>query len=92
MGGGDLDNRLKILFDGLRVPHEPTEVPKSSDGEKGKRIYCLLDDDALITRFTVRTYELLSDAGGVRGADVELLIHVTVRPTRSIIANIGISR
>jgi hypothetical protein len=27
--GGDIDNRLKTLFDGLRIPYDESELPKS---------------------------------------------------------------
>jgi hypothetical protein len=46
--GGDLDNRLKTLFDALRMPHTEAEVADSPSNPEEK-IFCLLEDDALIT-------------------------------------------
>jgi hypothetical protein len=53
---GDLDNRIKTLFDGLRQP-------KSADEQGGIQpdadpLYVLLEDDALIHSFSVRTGKL----------------------------------
>lgn len=55
--GGDLDNRLKTLFDALRIPSEIPEDQKVEDGEDP--FYCLLQDDALITEVNVATDRLL---------------------------------
>jgi hypothetical protein len=82
--GGDIDNRLKVLFDALRVPQNSGEIPSSwVAGEDEKPLYCLLDDDQLITALTVTTDRLLTpleDAEGVN--DVVLIIQV-----RAIITN-----
>ena len=58
--GGDIDNRLKTLFDALRLPENDNEVlaPKSPglvDQDGVKLCCCLLEDDSLITDLTVRT-------------------------------------
>lgn len=56
--GGDLDNRIKTLFDGLRIPStDETKVGKA-DAEP---CICLLEDDSLISTFAVRTDRLLTD-------------------------------
>ena len=88
--GGDLDNRLKTLFDGLRMPHDVSELPKETvEGEK-RRLYCLLEDDALITRVSVSTHQLLEPlASGEHPTTVELLLHVTIQSTYPMIANSG---
>lgn len=88
--GGDLDNRLKTLFDALRMPHDVAElagvVPSCTD----ERVYCLLEDDSLITRVSVSTQQLLeSVAEGEDVSTVELLMHVAVQSTSPIIANLG---
>ena len=54
--GGDIDNRIKTLLDGLRMPENATEI--------GNRLvyrpmYCLLENDSLITGLNVRTDQLL---------------------------------
>jgi hypothetical protein len=53
--GGDLDNRIKTLFDGLRMPLRDAEVPGNMFGKNDELAYCLLEDDSLIREFTVRS-------------------------------------
>ena len=53
--GGDLDNRLKTLFDALRMPHEPSELTGIAPDVSDQKLYCLLEDDALVTRISVAT-------------------------------------
>jgi hypothetical protein len=79
---GDLDNRLKVLFDALRMPHTTAELAGET-GAGGERLHCLLEDDSLITGFSVETGRLLlPDNGRERGDYVELVIDVeTVRLT-----------
>jgi hypothetical protein len=74
--GGDIDNRLKVLFDALKMPSHPSEVfgdPKDEDDP----FHCLLEDDRLITEVRVTTDRLLlprRDDEHVN--DVRLIIHV----------------
>ena len=56
IGAGDLDNRLKVLFDGLRIPRGPQEVPGTMFG-KDEPLYCLLEDDSLIHKFSVEAIQ-----------------------------------
>ena len=46
--GGDLDNRLKTLFDALRIPDVVGDNQKPEQCET-PFFFCLLEDDALIT-------------------------------------------
>jgi hypothetical protein len=56
---GDIDNRIKTLLDALRVPKE-NEIPKTwKTSEEEKPFHCLLEDDRLISRFSVDTDRLL---------------------------------
>ena len=75
---GDLDNRIKNLFDGLRLPEGNEPRPAGLDASP---LFCLLEDDKLITSFSVRSDRLLT-----RGSDDEssvvLVIDVVVTPTR----------
>ena len=88
--GGDLDNRLKTLFDALRMPHDSTELAGVVPGSGPKRMYCLLEDDSLITQVSVNTQQLLEPlTEGEDSSTVELLIHVRVQSTYPMIANIG---
>jgi hypothetical protein len=58
--GGDLDNRLKTLLDALRLPYDASELgcPPNTSGIV-KDVFCLLEDDALITRLGLQTGRLL---------------------------------
>lgn len=68
---GDIDNRLKIIFDALRMPSDASEVPPGDSPRPEELPYfcCLLEDDALITKVTLRADRLLvlnSDPSHVR--------------------------
>ncbi|MCC6779196.1 MAG: hypothetical protein IT537_21640, partial [Hyphomicrobiales bacterium] len=54
--GGDIDNRLKTLFDGLRMPDKGDEVPEHF--VTNQPMYALLESDALITGVAVKTDRL----------------------------------
>jgi hypothetical protein len=54
--GGDLDNRIKTLFDGLRLPSDDEMKVGEPDSDP---CYCLLEDDKQISSFAVRTDRLL---------------------------------
>ena len=88
--GGDLDNRLKTLFDALRMPQEENEIMGIAPESTDQRMYCLLEDDALITRVAVSTQQLLEPlVADEHPSTVELLIHVTVQSTYPMYANLG---
>lgn len=87
--GGDIDNRLKTLFDALRMPKSADELPpgdKPLDGETPV-FHCLLEDDSLITDVRVHTDRLLDSANL---SEVLLLIRVRTKQTRATWANIGL--
>lgn len=73
---GDIDNRIKTLFDGLSIPPQPNMVPKDfTPAGDQKPLFCLLEDDSLVTAVQVQTYQWL--AGDQRDPnDVLLIIHV----------------
>jgi hypothetical protein len=75
--GGDIDNRLKTLFDALRMP-TISELPASFQAPAGGRpFFCLLEDDNLITSVSVRTEQLLEP--GASDSEVILLLDVQTR-------------
>jgi hypothetical protein len=77
--GGDIDNRIKVLLDGLRMPTDVKElggIPINADEDP---FYCLLEDDKLITSVSVTTDRLIvpqKEAESIN--DVVLVIHVKV--------------
>lgn len=84
---GDTDNRLKTLFDALCVPpHENQIPPKDIPGPDESPLYCLLQDDSLITKISVDTQRLLTMDDSIRTTHVVLLIHVKTQVTKPIFA------
>lgn len=79
----DIDNRLKTLFDALRIA-SPDELGKKSPMSEQEPFYVLLEDDHLITRVAVTSDMLLEPVGGVEREDdaVRLVINVTIQPYR----------
>lgn len=83
----DIDNRLKTLFDALRMPIGPDELGAKTaqgiqrPGPGETPFYVLLQDDKLITHLAVTTDRLLEPVPNVpRDQAVRLVIDVTVRP------------
>ena len=77
--GGDIDNRLKVLFDALRMPRETQEVEDISQCKDEDPCFCLLADDKYIDRVSVTTDRLLSPMeSGDAIHDVVLVLHVVV--------------
>ncbi len=78
---GDLDNRLKLLFDALRVPASKDEIPSGDKPQTGEspHFFCLLEDDALITKVSIRADRLLVPLRGQH--DIRLLVGVNLRAT-----------
>lgn len=87
--GGDIDNRLKTLFDSLRVPSSLSELPhNASPGVGEDPFYCLLEDDNLITRVAVDTDRLLTPLENK--SQVEMFLRINIRKHKDYIATGGI--
>ena len=84
--GGDIDNRLKTLLDGLSIPKEG-QITRESQFEDQKLLHCLLEDDNLITGLYVAVDRLLDSQDK---SEVVLIIHVTITATRVTFQNLGI--
>src|ERR1022692_1114222 len=75
---GDIDNKLKTLFDALRIPDGAAEssgaIPQSDEDP----LFCLLQDDGLISEIKVTTDQLLMlpNERLVRADDAHAIIHV----------------
>jgi len=79
-GGGDIDNRLKTLFDALRMPIDGHQLPPDSSPSEGEDpFFVLLQDDSLITDIRVTTSPLLEPAGEQN--NVHLVIGVSIVPS-----------
>jgi hypothetical protein len=60
---GDIDNRIKTLFDAFRLPQpgpEIEELTHETVGQDEDPFFCLLEDDSLITGFSVTADRLLA--------------------------------
>lgn len=78
---GDIDNRLKTLFDALRIPEANESYHARSHGPDEQPFFCLLEDDKLITKVSVETDQLLQFVTPKRDMnEVRLVITVTLRP------------
>jgi hypothetical protein len=92
--GGDIDNRILTLSDGLRLPRGEREIAyanQQTDFPRTDPIFCLLEDDSLITRWNVRTDQLLAPASGGAASDVRLVIDVVIKAARLTWSNLDLS-
>lgn len=90
---GDIDNRLKTLFDALRMPSSTSELGGFSQPDTGEDpFFVLLEDDKLISHVAVETDVLLEPTPSANGVylanDARLVITVTVRPYRVLMDNL----
>ena len=79
---GDLDNRIKTLFDALRLPSNLDECGGVAPSGDYDPMYCLLEDDQLISEVRVLTDKLLvlPKTQVVSKHDVFLVMHVKLEP------------
>ena len=78
---GDIDNRLKTLFDALRIPEAGENYHQKPQGADECPFFCLLEDDKLITKVSVETDQLLQFVTPKQDInEVRLVITVTLRP------------
>lgn len=86
--GGDIDNRLKTLLDGLRIPRGANEGRQpGDDGGDPQPFFTLLEDDSLVTKVTVESEQLLRPA---QPEEVLAVISVHVKKTRLTFENMSI--
>jgi hypothetical protein len=84
--GGDIDNRVKTLLDALSVPPN-AQSAAFADGPS-QPIFCLLQDDSLVTKISVETDRLLRPAEDV--FDLVAIIKVYVRASRVTFGTIAL--
>ena len=85
---GDIDNRLKTLFDALRIPEANENYSARSASADEKPFFCLLEDDKLITKVSVETDQLLQNVSAKSDVnDVRLVITVRLRPYEMHLGN-----
>jgi hypothetical protein len=77
--GGDIDNRLKTLFDALSMPkHQNSLPPTASPAADQNPFFCLLGDDNLVTSVGVRTEQLLEPVDDSNCVDVLVSVKTSV--------------
>jgi hypothetical protein len=87
---GDIDNRLKTLFDSLQIPDANQGYDKVSPGNGETPFYCLLQNDNLISKVTVETDQLLQDLDTPPSEhDARLIITVRLQPFEFTFGNIA---
>lgn len=85
--GGDIDNRIKVLLDALKMPDTVEDLGGIPIGADENHFYCLLQDDCLITELSVITDRLLTPQEADENLhDVHLVIHVTMRNPSAVFA------
>jgi hypothetical protein len=78
--GGDIDNRLKTLFDALRIPKNESELPIGAVvGQDENPFFCPLEDDNLVTNVNVKTDRLLTSSTNPSLVHLDILVetHIT---------------
>lgn len=89
---GDIDNRIKTLFDALRMPHNKAELEgHDTPGEGEDPFFVLLRDDSLISHAEITTDTWLEPVDGSNKDDVRLIIDVQIRPYFVSMFNLGYS-
>jgi hypothetical protein len=90
VGGTDIDNRLKTLFDALQIPPNCQEIPAGAkEADEEPYFFCLVEDDCLVTDVRVTTDRWLapySPPPGPGAAHPENFVHavITVRVRPSV--------
>ena len=80
--GGDIDNRLKTLFDALRVPDSIDGLGGGPEEDESP-FFVLLEDDSLISEIRVSTDQLLllPQKKAIDPKDAFLVMDVKLQPT-----------
>jgi len=89
---GDLDNRIKVLFDSLRMPADDNEVRGVEQKGDPRGVICLLEDDSLITGFRVTSDQLLDPLTDQNRHNVQLIVNVEIKLTKITPENMGYLR
>jgi hypothetical protein len=83
--GGDLDGRIKTIIDSLTMPQHSEQVTERTS-TKADPVYCLMEDDSLVSGVHVESERLLTDQSHAKDY-VKLVIEVDVRVRQATIYN-----
>ena len=80
---GDIDARVKTLFDALQKPQQRSECGGASPTDEEKPFFVLLENDQLISEIKVTTDQLLDYSGRfLPNSSVHLVVNVKLWPMR----------
>ena len=85
----DIDNRMKTLLDGLRMPQQKSELLNDlSAGSVQDPYYVLVEDDSQVSKLSVEydTY-LAAEQADIANDIVSAIISVRIRPTLVTMTN-----
>jgi hypothetical protein len=82
MKSGDLDARVKTIFDALRMPDNPAETGGMGPQDDETPFFVLLEDDKLISQVSIATDQLLvlPKERSTNANDAFLVIQVRLKP------------
>jgi len=83
--GGDIDGRIKTILDALTMPQHVEQVLEKKT-TKLNPLYCLLEDDSLVSGVNIESERLLTDESYPTDF-VKLTIEVDVRVRQALIYN-----
>jgi len=87
--GGDIDNRVKTLLDGLSAPAQANQLPSNMrETSPTEPQFVLLDDDRLVTRLNVESERLL---GAADPDTAYVTIRVNIALTRWMLGNVALA-
>jgi hypothetical protein len=90
ISSGDIDNRMKTIFDALRLPHNEAELGGHTPQEGETPFVVLLQDDSLISHAEIETDILLAPVSEVpRRNDARLVLTIGLHPVRVTLKNLG---
>lgn len=86
--GGDIDNRIKVLFDALKIPADSDglDIPPSEDEDP---FFCLLEDDSLITEVRIKTDRLLLPTDVKPTEHPEQQVYLVIRVKTLVLGSSG---
>ncbi|VAW11027.1 hypothetical protein MNBD_ALPHA09-1036 [hydrothermal vent metagenome] len=90
--GGDIDSRIKTLIDSLKVPDVNDGYNEIKPDSSDPRLFCLLEDDNLVTELRIRTDQLLEPlSSNEEKTGTFLVITVDISPYNATWSNVGFS-
>lgn len=88
--GGDIDNRIKTLFDALRIPKDCNEIDGLPETDESP-FFCLMEDDSLVTELNVTTDRLFTPLKTEQHKhEVILIIQVKIKTTQVSFENLAL--